>query len=221
MFQAYCSQCDDSWENDSPNCPDCGTDNPSAERIGGQPKTRLKKPMKPGTESTFMSSATKAMKQGAALAAANEANNVIKTGAAKALLAAGLSQEAIDSPAFQKGMPALVALVTLFVAEKYPGVIPKSDMVVKAAGLALTSASAEALEPLLGHAMPMLTALASAGEKLGELEGDVYEEEEVDEGEDYVDADFETQEPEIEVTPSDRKRSGVGVSPDNARRPNS
>jgi hypothetical protein len=67
----------------------------------------------------------------------------------------------------------------------------------------------------------MLTALASAGEKLGELEGDVYEEEEVDEGEDYVDADFETQEPEIEVTPSDRKRSGVGVSPDNARRPNS
>lgn len=220
MFQAYCSQCDSNWENSSPNCPDCGTPNPGAERVGGR-KTRTKKSMNEETESNFMSSAAKAMKQGAALAAANEANNVIKTGAAKALMAAGVSQEALESPAFQKGMPALVALATLFAAERFPHLVPKSDMVIKAAGLALTSASAEALEPMLAHALPMLTALASAGEKMGELEGDVYEEEEEEEGEeegeDYVDAEFEVQEEPIDVTPQERPR-GEGVSPGNTRR---
>ena len=222
MFRAYCNQCDETWENSSPNCPDCGTPNPSAERIGGNPK-KARKTMNDNPESNFMASAAKAMKQGAALAAANEANNVIKHGAAKALLAAGISQEALDGAAFQKGLPALTALAILFAAEKFPHLIPKSDMVIKAAGLALTSASAEALEPLLAQALPLMAALASAGEKMAELEGDVYEEEEeaeAEEGEDYVDAEYSRQEPEIDVTPKERPR-GAGVSPGNARSPNS
>ncbi len=88
-------------------------------------------------------------------------------------------------------------------------VSPKSEYVARAAQLALTQASAETIEPLLKAAAPTLMALASSGEKIAELEGDIYEDEELEDEDEVEDAEYEEQEP-IDVTPAESEvgRSG-------------
>jgi len=173
---------------------------------------------KPNKESMFTKHVAESMKQGALMAAASESNELIKAGVSKALIAAGLPEEALEGALFQKGMPLMSATLILFLAERFPHLIPKSDMVVKAATLALTSATADTLDPILKAVTPTFLALASAGERVAEIEGEVYDEDEVEEEteeevEEYSDEPFqeaEFSEREIEVTPidADAKRSG-------------
>lgn len=230
MYEAYCNNCANDWKNTSPNCPHCGTPNPSAERIessdGGRTRRKKSKTMNENESNTsaFTKAVTESVKQGALMATAKEANDLIKTGVTKGLVAAGVSEEALEGVIFQKGMPLMSATLILFLAERFPDAIPKSGHVARAAQLALTTATAESLEPLLKAAAPTLMALASSGEKIAELEGDVYDEEELEdepeaETEEYEDAEFSEQ--TIDVTPHEPevKRSGPrGVSPSQAAR---
>lgn len=223
MFEAYCNNCGQNWENSSPNCPHCGTPNHSAERVSAEEPTRRtrKKVTMPekGTTSAFTKSLAESVKQGALMATANEANTLIKSGVVKGLAAAGVPEEALEGAIFQKGLPLMSATVILFLAERFPDMIPKSDSVARAAQLALTQASADTIEPLLQAAAPTLMALASAGDKAKELEGDVYTDEEVEpevhaaSGEEYEEGEFS--ERPIDVTPqgSDNRREGPRSAP--------
>jgi hypothetical protein len=157
-------------------------------------------------ETSFTKTALDAAKLGASLAVANEANVLIKEGARKALVAAGVDQKALENPVFEKGVPMLSALTILFVADRFPDLIPKSDLVVKAASLALSQATAESIQPMLALAAPTLAALAGQGAKLAQLEGDTVDPKEAqDQG--YDDAEFfevKDDDDGIEVTPSER-----------------
>ena len=159
--------------------------------------------------STFTKSVAESVKQGALMATASEANNMIKAGVMKGLTAAGMTPEALEGAVFQKGMPLMSATLLLFLAERFPDMIPQSKHVARAAQLALTQASAESLEPLLKAAAPTLMALASSGKKIAELEGDVYDDEELEEEEGEVE-DAEYEEQPIDVTPQEPEvtRSG-------------
>jgi len=223
MYKSYCAHCDNNWENSSPNCPHCGTPNPSAERIGGA-KNKKKQTMNE-TESTFAKAAADAMKQGALQAAAKESNELLKAGVAKALVAAGVDPDSLDNPVFNKGVPLASACVLLFLAERFPDAIPKAEYVAKAAKMALTQATTDTIEPMIAAAAPTLLQLASAGEKAKELEGDLYDDEDDDDGDydpegEYHDAEYSERE-EVDVTPVDDevKRPGPrGVKPNQARR---
>ena len=210
MYKAYCNHCGNDWENNSPNCPHCGTPNPEAESTDGGGRTRKRKsaPMNDNeSTSTFSKAAAEAVKQGALMATAGEANNMIKAGVMKGLLAAGMTPEALEGAIFQKGMPLMSATLLLFLAERFPDMIPQSKHVARAAQLALTQASAESLEPLLKAAAPTLMALASSGKKIAELEGELYADEEEEEVDEVEDAEYEET---IDVTPQEPEvtRSG-------------
>jgi hypothetical protein len=238
-YQSFCHGCDEHWTNTSPNCPNCGSPDPQAQRIqvkaNGKKRRKAKKEntMNEETDSvtaTFTKAAADAMKQGGMLALAQESNELIKSGVAKGLIAAGMSPEALESAIFQKGLPVMSSAFLLFLAERFPDQIPQSEHVAKAASLALSSATAESIRPVIAAAAPTLMALASRGQQIAELEGDVYDEEEEEEEEaaegfdpeaEYNDAEFS--EREIEVTPHEpnSRPSGPprGVPVDRAARP--
>jgi len=204
MYKAYCNHCDNDWTNNSPNCPHCGTPNPSAERISGGGRTSKKKNRTMNDDSptsAFSKSVAESVKQGALMATAKEANDLIKVGVTKGLIAAGVSEEALEGVIFQKGMPLMSATLILFLAERFPDAIPKSGHVARAAQLALTTATAESLEPILKAAAPTLMALASSGEKIAELEGDIYDDEDLED--EVEDAEYEETDPPIDVTPQE------------------
>jgi hypothetical protein len=114
---------------------------------------------------SFRDAALDGMKLGAAMAAASEANNLIKAGMTAAALQAGVPLKAIESGAFQKGVPVLAALSLLYAAERFPDLIPQSEFVAKAAKLALAEASADSIRPMIGALTPTLMALAASGER--------------------------------------------------------
>ena len=229
IYTSHCQACQETWQNTAPNCPYCGLEDMTAIEVGAEtPKNSKratkKKAAKPMNEqdtisSTFAKAAADAVKQGGMLAAANESNEIIKALVSKGLIAAGASPEALEGAIFQKGLPVMSSAFLLFLCERFPDLIPKSEFVAKAASLALTSASAETFQPMLRAVTPALLAIASKGEKIAELQGDVYEEE--DEFEEEVEAetedeyqDAEYSEREVEVTPRTPPRSTpTGVDP--------
>jgi len=165
MYASYCHHCDKSWTNVTPNCPSCGAPDPNAQYKG---ETENEDTME--KESNFSSNVADAMKVGAALAVASEANSLITGGARMALIAAGVPPKALESALFEKGTPLIGALLVLYCAERFPDLVPKSDFVTKAAQLALQEATKDTLAPMLQHATPMLMALAASGEKMASLQ---------------------------------------------------
>ena len=165
MYASYCHHCDKNWNNVTQNCPTCGAPDPNAQYKGEkETKDTMEK------ESNFSSNVADAMKVGAALAVASEANTLITGGAKLALIAAGVPPKALESALFEKGTPLVGALLVLYCAERFPDLVPKSDFVTKAAQLALQEATKDTLAPMLQHASPMLMALAASGEKMASLE---------------------------------------------------
>lgn len=116
-------------------------------------------------EFSFRDSAMEGMKLGAAMAAASEANNLIKAGATMAALQAGVPPKALESAAFQRGIPLLGSLGLLYLAQNFPDLMPKSEFIEKAAKLALAEATKESIAPLIQGLTPTLMALAASGER--------------------------------------------------------
>lgn len=165
MYASYCHHCDKHWNNVTQNCPQCGAPDPNAQYTGEE---NHEDPMQ--KESQFSSHVADAMKVGAALAIAGEANSLITNGAKLALISAGVPPKALESALFEKGTPLVSALLVLYAAERFPDLVPKAEFVTKAAQLALQEATKDSLAPMLQHASPMLMALAASGEKMAKLE---------------------------------------------------
>jgi len=176
-FTSYCGHCGSTWTNTTPNCPHCGAPDHSAKKTGGN-ETTMNNDDNDDTEFSFREAAMDGMKLGAAMAAASEANNLIKAGMTMAALQAGLPIRALESAVFQKGMPVLASLTMLYIAETYPDLIPKSEFVAKAAKMALAEASAESIRPMIGALTPTLMALAASGERAAIAESKPKKEEE-------------------------------------------
>jgi hypothetical protein len=139
MFNGHCNHCEYSWENATPNCPECGTPDPNAQgefKPNDQGRKAKKRPAQRKTPPPtrlassndgggFRGAAVEAMKLGATMAVASEA---------------------------------------------FPDLVPKNDMVSKAAQLALSQATIETVQPLIQQVTPTLMALAASGEKLAALQ---------------------------------------------------
>lgn len=192
MFEGYCSNCDEVWSNATPNCPECGQPDPNAkgefeggvdQNGGSRPKRRAKrkstrrKAVSSG-DGGFRGAAVEAMKLGATMAVASEANNAIKEMSKKALVKAGVPELMLEeSVLFNKGVPLASSILILWLSENFPELVPKNEMVSKASQLALSQATIETIQPLIKQVTPTLMALAASGEKLAALEAANNEEE--------------------------------------------
>jgi hypothetical protein len=183
MFNGHCNHCEYSWENATPNCPECGTPDPNANGQfdkAARPKAKKKPAQRKSPPPTrlassndgggFRGAAVEAMKLGATMAVASEANNAIKEVGKKALVKAGVPELMLEGPVFEKGVPLVTSLLILYAAENFPDLVPKNDMVSKAAQLALSQATIETVQPLIQQVTPTLMALAASGEKLAALQ---------------------------------------------------
>lgn len=183
MFNGHCNHCEYPWENATPNCPECGTPDPNANgqfdktarpKAKKKPAQRKSPPTKRLASSNdgggFRGAAVEAMKLGATMAVASEANNAIKEVGKKALVKAGVPELMLEGPVFEKGVPLVTSLLILYAAENFPDLVPKNDMVSKAAQLALSQATIETVQPLIQQVTPTLMALAASGEKLAALQ---------------------------------------------------
>lgn len=166
MFTSYCGHCGTNWTNQNPNCPHCGAPDHRAKRTDNPNETNETMHDDHDTdEISFRDAAMEGMKMGAAMAAASEANNLIKAAATMAALQAGVPPKALESAAFQKGMPMLASLGLLYVAQNFPDLVPKSEFVERAAKLALAEATKETIAPMIQGLTPALMAIAASGEK--------------------------------------------------------
>lgn len=182
MYSSYCHHCDKNWNNATPNCPHCGSPDASARFDGAKKEEDI--PMNEEEES-FRNVVADAMKDGAALAVASEANTLITSGIQMAAISAGVPPKMLESALFQKGTPVLGSLLLLYAAQEYPDLIPKSEFVAKAAKLALTEATKGSIEPAIRQAMPMLLALGASGEKMAKLEAAKKDAEEAKSNDDF------------------------------------
>lgn len=168
MFTSYCGHCGSNWTNETPNCPNCGAPDHSAKKIGphGNENSMNDDDIDNDSEISFRDSALEGMKMGAAMAAASEANNLIKAGVTAAALQAGVPLKALESAAFQKGTPVVAAMTLLYLAQRFPDLIPRSEFVERAAQMALAEATKESIAPMISALTPTLMALAASGEKV-------------------------------------------------------
>ena len=123
-----------------------------------------------------------ALAAGAKQAAAAQVNDMLTEQATKMLISAGvLNKDAQHNMAVQIGLKAFLPMLILWMAEKFPDQIPQSALVGEGAKLALTSASAEVIQPAMMMLAPMLKQLASAGAEQRQIDN-AAEGEEVDLG---------------------------------------